>query len=207
MITTNPLERGQTYHIYTRGNNGENIFHEQKNYDYFLTLYLNHIAPIAFTYAYCLMKNHLHLLVRIKTTDELLADLTNRDLTGFTNLSGLELAKNLKRPPSQSFANLFNAYTKAINKKYGRHGALFNRPFGRKPVHSKRYFYQLLIYIHQNPQKHRFVKDFRHWPYSSYNGIKSTQTTRLERDAVLELFGSRNKFVQQHRDLIDLDEG
>ncbi len=196
-----PLQRGQTYHIYSRGNNQENLFHERKNYDYFLSLYVKHIVPMALTYAYCLMKNHFHLLVHIKSDEELL-----KDLTGFENLSGLEVEKSLNRSPSRSFANLFTAYSKGFNKEYGRTGALFERPFGRKPVHDERYFYQLLIYIHQNPQKHNFVDDFRTWPYSSYSGITSTKPSRLERDAVLELFGGADAYKQQHVELIDLDE-
>ena len=194
-----PLQRGQTYHIYSRGNNRENLFHEQKNYDYFLSLYVKHIVPMALTYAYCLMKNHFHLLVRIKSDEELL-----KDQTGLTNQSGLEAILN--RSPSRSFGNFFVAYTKGFNKMYGRTGALFESPFGRKPVHDERYFYQLLIYIHQNPQKHNFVDDFRTWPYSSYSGITSTKPSRLERDAVLELLGGADAYKQQHVELIDLDE-
>jgi hypothetical protein len=52
--------------IYNRGNNGENLFREQRNYPYFLKLYAKHIEPIAETYAYCLLRNHFHLLVKIK---------------------------------------------------------------------------------------------------------------------------------------------
>jgi REP element-mobilizing transposase RayT len=65
-----PLIPGCYYHIYNRGNNGENIFREERNYRYFLQLYVKYIVPIAVTYAYCLLANHFHLLVRIKTEDE-----------------------------------------------------------------------------------------------------------------------------------------
>ncbi len=34
-----PLEYGVTYHIYNRGNNGETIFFEERNYSYFMSLY------------------------------------------------------------------------------------------------------------------------------------------------------------------------
>ncbi|MBN1976347.1 MAG: hypothetical protein JW918_03000, partial [Anaerolineae bacterium] len=61
-----PLEHGQYYHIYNRGNNGENIFIEERNYSYFLGLYAKYIEPIADTFAYVLLRNHFHLLVRIK---------------------------------------------------------------------------------------------------------------------------------------------
>jgi REP element-mobilizing transposase RayT len=61
-----PLQYGLTYHIYNRGNNRENIFIEERNYRCFLQLYLKYIEPIAWTFAYCLLRNHFHLLVRIK---------------------------------------------------------------------------------------------------------------------------------------------
>ncbi|MEM8863650.1 MAG: hypothetical protein AAGD96_35525 [Chloroflexota bacterium] len=169
-----------------------------KNYDYFLSLYVKHIVPIAMTYSYCLMRNHFHLLVRIKTTDELVKHFGSEDQTG--------LERHLARTPSRAFGNLFVAYTKGFNKEYERTGAFFESPFGRKPVHDQCYFYKLLIYIHQNPQKHGFVDDFRQWPYSSYSGMVSIQPSRLERDAVLQLFGGPDDYAEQHLELIDLDE-
>ena len=90
--------------------------------------------------------------------------------------------------PSQQFGNLFNAYAKAINKAYRRTGSLFENPFGRIPVTSDAYFGRLVAYIHQNPQKHRFVDDFRAWPYSSYQAFLSQQATHLKRDEVLAWF-------------------
>ena len=48
----NPLEYGETYHIYSRDNNRENIFREERNYRHFLRLYAHHICPVATTYAY-----------------------------------------------------------------------------------------------------------------------------------------------------------
>ena len=161
-----PLERSKYYHIYTRGNNRENIFIEERNYAYFLKLYARHIEPIADTFAYCLMRNHLHLLARIK------------DLTGLPDLSGL-------KDPSQAFSNLFNAYARAFNKTYQRTGALFQRPFSRIEVTSDAYFSRLVIYIHQNPQKHGFVSDFRDWPHSSYHTFLSAKPTHLKRDDVV----------------------
>ena len=49
---SNTLQPGFYYHIYNRGNNGENIFIEERNYHYFLQLYSKYILPIAETYAY-----------------------------------------------------------------------------------------------------------------------------------------------------------
>ncbi len=54
------LEPGRMYHIWTHANGNENLFREEKNYTYFLERYNYHIEPVAETYAYCLMPNHLH---------------------------------------------------------------------------------------------------------------------------------------------------
>ena len=175
-----PLQHGRYYHIYNRGNNRENIFQEERNYRYFLRLYAQHIEPIAATYAYCLLRNHFHFLVRIK------------DLTGLKNLSGL-------KQPSQYFSNLFNAYAKAFNKAYDRTGALFQRPFGRIEVTSDAYFTYLVVYIHQNPQKHGFVDDFSDWTYSSYHAHLSDKPTRLMRDDVLDWFDGLKGFEMSHQ--------
>jgi REP element-mobilizing transposase RayT len=139
MTKETPLLNGHYYHIYNRGNNGENLFPEERNYHYFLKLYIRYIYPIADTYAYCLMKNHFHLLVRINPKP---------DLPGFKNLEGLT-----QRNYSQSFSNLFNAYTKAINKAYDRSGSLFEKNFNRILIDTDRYFVHLISYIHRNPQK------------------------------------------------------
>ncbi|MFQ5421043.1 MAG: transposase, partial [Anaerolineae bacterium] len=101
------------------------------------------------------------------------------------------------------FSNWFNAYTRAFNPRYKRTGALFERPFGRKPVTSARYFYNLITYIHQNPQKHGLINDFREWPYSSHDAMLSTKPTRLGRTAVLDWFGGVDGFVEAHRSEVD----
>jgi len=174
-----PLQYGKYYHIYNRGNNRENIFFEKRNYRHFLELYAKHIVPIADTCVYCLLRNHFHFLVRIKTVEE------------------QETLRVLK--PSQQFGNLFNAYAKAINKAYNRTGSLFQNPFGRIEVDSDAYFTWLVIYIHQNPQKHGLVDDFRTWPHSSYQTLLSTEPTRLKRDDVLAWFGGVDNFVVLHQ--------
>ena len=164
MSNPEPLLYGTYYHIYNRGNNGENIFFEKRNYPYFLELYTKYIVPIADTYAYVLLRNHFHFGVRIKEKEEILQ--INRNLSGLPDLTGLS-----DKLPSQKFANFFNAYAKSINKSYNRSGALFERPFGRKMITGEAHFVHLIKYIHFNPQYHKFVKDFRDYPYSSYPDV------------------------------------
>lgn len=147
-----PLLPGHTYHIFTRGNNRENLFREERNYQYFLALYTKHICPIADTFAYCLMRNHLHLLIRISETAGTLEQTSPGKIDMQTSIA------------THAFSNLLNAYAKAINKAYGRTGRLFEEHFGRIEVDSDSYFTSLIFYIHFNPQKHGFVSDFRTWP-------------------------------------------
>ena len=81
-MNDHPLLRPcQYYHVYNRGINGEDLFREERNYRYFLEKYAQYIEPVAETYAYCLLGNHFHLLVRIR-------DVEREVLTGLQNLSG-----------------------------------------------------------------------------------------------------------------------
>jgi putative transposase len=182
-----PIQPDEYYHIYNRGTNGETLFRERRNYPYFLKFYAKYVEPVAETFAYCLLKNHFHFLVRIKEPQ-----------TGPVSQTGPVLS------PSRQLNHLFIAYAKAFNKAYGRTGALFESPFKRKRVASDRYFAALVIYIHRNPQKHGLVKDFRRWLYSSYRAVLSSRPTRVQRDTVLAWFDGPEAFVDAH--LSDADE-
>jgi REP element-mobilizing transposase RayT len=188
MPSSPPLDYGIYYHIYNRGNNREDIFIEPRNYTYFLQLYAKHVTIAVETYAYCLLKNHLHILICTKDEETL------------TNVKGQRAPT-----PSQCFSNFFNAYAKAINNAYGRTGSLFQNPFKRIIVQSDRHRLRLVTYIHQNSQKHGFTEDFRAWPHSSYRTCLSKRPTRLQRDTVLEWFGGREGFITAHQTTIDAE--
>ena len=177
------LRCGGYYHIFNRGNNRETIFREQRNYHYFLKLYEKYIPLVADTFAYCLLPNHFHLLVRVKIGEEKVT-------------SGLRV-KN----PGQQFGNLFNAYTKAFNKVYQRTGSLFEKPFKRIEVTSDAYFRRLIAYIHQNPQRHGLIDNFQLWPYSSYQTILSHKPTHIHREDVLSWFGDGKSYESYHQEM------
>jgi len=191
-----PIIYGNYYHIYNRGNNRMDIFLESDNYYYFLRLYAKYIEPIAETYAWCLLKNHFHLLVRIKDKSEI----NNIEL----RYSTIEKPKIID--PSRQFSHLFNAYTQAINKRYDRTGSLFETTFERKLVSSEKYFQQLVFYIHNNPVHHGLVKQISLYPWSSYETILSTSPTKLMRNEVLEIFGDMENFAYYHNQQQNLEE-
>ena len=178
------LLAGEYYHIYNRGNNRTDLFIEERNYPYFLELYTKHVDPVADTYAYCLLRNHFHFLIRFNHSEELTTRRQTRDCQPLN--------------PSQLLSNLFNAYAKAINRSYHRTGSLFQRPFGRARVESQQQLMWVVVYIHRNPEKHGFVDDFQTWTYSSYHALLSAQATRLRRDDVLGWFGGRRGLELAH---------
>ncbi|GGD26525.1 hypothetical protein [Flavobacterium orientale] len=188
MEVKTPLLHGHYYHIYNRGNNSSPIFFENENYYHFLRLYAKYIDPIAETYAWCLLKNHFHILVRIKEKSEIIES----DLTFNTT------AKPKVIEPYRQFSHLFNAYTQTINKRHQRTGSLFENKFERKMVTSENYFQQLIFYIHNNPVHHGLVKQMGLYPWSSFESMLSQKPTMLKREEVMELFGDRENFIDYH---------
>ena len=191
-----PLTYGNFFHIYNCGVNSCNLFKEPANYEYFLELYDKHISPVANTYAWVLMKNHFHLLVKIKEEGDLISP---------------DRVPNPVRAlaPAKYFSNLFNSYAQAFNKMYGRHGNLFERPFKRKLVSEIEYFKRMVIYIHNNPVHHGFTQYAMDYPWSSYLTCISVKSTRLKRDAVIGWFDNEVNFKTAHNnpdDVIDLEQ-
>lgn len=177
-----PLEPGFFYHIHNRGNNKENIFKEARNYIYFLTKLKQYLLDISEIYAYCLMPNHFHLVLKIKTYEELPSDYQ----TG-------------KKRMHQPFSNMFNAYTKAINKATSRTGSLFQEHFGRHVINDDSYLQHVIMYVHLNAVKHGFTNDYKKYPYSSFNSLISDAQTHLQRQCIMELFGDKENFIFCHR--------
>ncbi|MEW4925074.1 transposase [Algibacter sp. 2305UL17-15] len=166
------IEQGHYYHIYNRGNNGQNIFLEDLNYNYFLQLIIKYLVPDFQIFSYCLLPNHFHILLRVKEECKL---------------------------PSQQFSNLFNAYTKAMNKKYNRTGSLLEKPFKRINISNEEYLKTLVLYIHLNPEKHEISKDFSIYKYSSYQSIISQGKTNIPREEVIDWFGDLLNFKEAHK--------
>jgi len=194
------------YHIYNRGINRENIFVQEQNYLHFMNLYTKYIGPLAETFAYCLLRNHFHVLLKIKSREEISqgcqAQVVTRD--GGSHLG--KAAGHPEQTPSKRFSDFFNAYSKSINAAYGRTGSLFQHPFGRIPVTNDRQFWNVVVYIHQNPQKHKFVDDFRDWPWSSYGLILPEKSTSIKRETVLDWFGGGQNYQDLHGHWINAAE-
>ena len=119
----------------------------------------------------------------------------DHELISFKNKTN----QDLKQPtPFRQFSHLFNAYSKYINAKHNRTGSLFEKNFRRIEVNSPAYFKKLVIYIHQNPQTHGMIDNFRHYPWSSFSSILSIKPTRIKREVVLGWFNDQADFIEMH---------
>jgi putative transposase len=181
------LEPAKYYHIYNRGINGQTIFIQEKNYTYFLERYAKYVHPFVETFAYCLLRNHFHFLVKIKSELE---------IRKF--LEGKHLQKSPEWIVSNAFSSFFKSYAQAINKAYSRTGGFFEEPFHRIEIDNDAYFTNMMAYIHQNPQKHGFVKDFKEYRHSSYGSFLDGRDSKLNRKEVIERFGTEQEYVSFH---------
>jgi REP element-mobilizing transposase RayT len=191
-----PLEKGNYYHIYNRGNNSIDVFFDAESYYHFLRLYDKYISPIADTYAWCLLKNHFHILVYLRMDNEI--EFEKLEYSTIVNLKVIE--------PSKQFGFLFNAYTQAINKKFIRTGGLFEKPFERKLITSDSYLKNIIHYIHNNPVQHGFVKQMSLYPWSSYDSIISDKPTKLKRKEIIAIYGGKDEFIEYHNNNLNINE-
>ncbi len=181
------FEAGTTYHVYNRANNYENLFIEEKNYPYFLSLLRKYLIPIADIYAYCLMPNHFHIIMEIKDIKELPEEYSNG-----------------KRKIYQCFSNMFNAYSKAINKAYGRRGSLFQKHLKRKIITDIDYLRNVICYVHMNPIHHGFTKKLSDYNHSSYKSIIESYDGIVNRNATIDFFDGIENFIYNHQYLSGL---
>ena len=178
----------EIYHIVSRGVGRQLIFEDDEDRCAYLALLRKEIGEHGGSIlAWCLMSNHVHLLLKI----------------------GLEgLSTSMKRVNS--------AYVLAFNKRHDRIGHLMQGRFKSEPVDSEAYLLTVVRYIHQNPEKAGIAKTAE-YPWSSYHeyaggdspGRKVPQVS--DTSFVLDLIGGKREFARLHDRLVDsapcIDEG
>jgi len=128
------------YHIMLRGINRQDIFEDDEDRERFIGTILRYKKEIGFQlYAYCLMNNHVHLIIRE---------------------NDMELSKTMKR--------IGTSYASYFNYKYGRSGHLFQDRYNSEAVENDSYLYLVIRYIHQNPVK-AGICSMEDYKWSSYN--------------------------------------
>lgn len=194
-----PLEEGCYYHIYNQGNDRANIFYQQRNYVYFLKRYDEYLSDYLKTYAYALLPNHFHLLIRGKSK----SDFPVRAIS-FPKAEDLETL-SAGTIVSELFKRFFLSYSKSINVQQGRKGSLFLKNFRRKLADNDRYFTTLVYYIHHQLKHHGFTGlDDKNYPWNSYGRLLMPKSSKLVKQQRLEWFGGKDHFVRFHEQSQDL---
>ncbi len=170
---------GAFYHITSRGNARQNIFKNNRDFIEFLNILKETTDRYSWEcYAYCLMSNHYHLL--IKTLDP--------------NLS-------------QGMRQLNGVYTQKFNYLHKTVGHLFQGRYKAILVDEEKYFYELVRYIVLNPVRAKMVKNLENYRWSSHQEIlKENKKNICVREKVIERFESLGKY-KEYINLAGVDDG
>lgn len=156
------------YHIILRGSGRQQIFHDDEDCLRFVEILEKYKKQFDVKlYGWCLMGNHIHLLLG----------------------QGIEDFSITMKRIGVSFAWYYNM-------RYKTSGHLFQDRFKSEKVENDAYLLTVLRYIHQNPVKAGIVKQAKDWKWSScreYYGISSIIRALPERDLIYNMFSEDRK--------------
>lgn len=154
------------YHIMLRGINQQNIFEDDEDCFKFVETLKNYKEVSGYKlFAYCLMSNHVHILIKVEKED---LDLIMKRIAG--------------------------SYVYWYNWKYYRKGHLFQDRFKSEPVEDDAYFLTVIRYIHQNPIKSGIAKNIGNYLFSSYNDYIEENKDIVDIDFALSMM-KKDEFV------------
>jgi putative transposase len=161
---------GGLYHVITRGNNRQLIFGSDDDHHRFLLQLIHQKGKLPFyLYAYCLMPNHIHLLVE-RQEDSI----------------------------SRVMQRLLTAYSQYHNRKYRKSGHLLQGRYKAILCQSDQYLAELVRYIHLNPVRARMVRraqDFRYSSHRAYMGLD--ESPLVDSEPLLRHFGATKTLARE----------
>lgn len=159
------------YHILLRGVGRQNIFEDDEDKQRFLETLERYKKELDFElHAYCLMGNHVHLLI-----------------------------KDVSNQLDQIMKKIAGSYAYYFNRKYERVGHLFQDRFKSEVIQDVSYYLTVLRYIHQNPLKAGLSK-MEHYPFSSYGEYVGDSKMTDTDFAIALLGGERNLIDYLHQE-------
>ena len=144
-------------------------------------------------YAYCLMPNHFHFLIKVKSKVALETFVKVSNFDKGNHSSGLHSSSNIV---SKQMGKFISSYSQSFNKVNHRHGALLESPFKRIRVDTEEYLRNLIIYIHLNPTDIKMK--YETYKFSSYLAFLSSSKTNIKREEVLTIFENTDNFKYCH---------
>lgn len=155
------LSKTQTYHVMLRGNNRQDVFIDDEDKARMITTISEKKGADHFAvYAYCVMDNHLHLVLK-----------EGKD----------SLSKTLKR--------VGTSYAYYFNKKYKRIGHVFQDRYRSESVEDDAYLLGVIRYVHLNPEK-AGIGSAETYPWSSYREYFKENTSLVAADEILSMFSN-----------------
>ena len=140
------------YHIIARGNQKQDIFLKEVDFEKYLEIVEHYKNKYKFNlYAYCLMKNHVHLIMSVKHI--------------------CDLAKIMQ--------GLNQAYSMWFNQKYNKNGHLWEGRFKNMVIQKDKYFMDCVHYVECNPVRANIVNSLIDYPWSSYKFRALGKVSRL----------------------------
>lgn len=156
------------YHVMLRGINQQVIFEDEEDNRKFLEV-LNDCKAVSGykLFAYCLMGNHVHLLIKVE-----------------------------KEELEQIFKRIGGRFVYWYNGKYSRVGHLFQDRYKSEPVETDEYFLTVLRYIHQNPINAGLSRTVDEYSWSSYHEYVTPKKEQLtDTEFALEMIG-KEEFIK-----------
>lgn len=171
------------YHIVLRGNNRDWIFKDNGHKDKVLSLIYDMVDSKLELYSWCVMSNHIHVLVRCE----------------------LELLSIKVRKLSSSYAYYYQNITKSS-------GHVFQGRYLSEAINSFAYLLEVIRYIHNNPIAAKITKDLNTYKWCSYKWYLRMYSKRLKYDVVETYFnGGINNLIDYHKkinvyEILDIPE-
>jgi len=174
------LVDGGVYHLIARGNNRQVLFTEEPQFRYFLDLLRRAKTRYpAQLYHYCLMSNHVHLLLAIATAEDL--------------------------PRFMQY--VLQGYGRWYATRRGYSGHVWQGRYKSPLVDQESYYLEAGRYIERNPLRAKMVGDLKDYPWSSYPTYAfGTTNPLLDEDPYYLQLGA-NTLTRQaaYRDYVRLD--
>ena len=147
----------EVFHVYNRSNDRRPVFHDDENYQFFLSKLVRQMKGVAEIIGYCCMPNHFHLL--LLPLHKVIRDLTADEKGMLKVFPTQEMGEAIRR--------LEMGYTKSYNLHFGQTGSRW-RQHARVKSHGQS-IRNGLNYIHMNPVEGGLVNHPAEWGFSSYN--------------------------------------
>ncbi len=203
---TYPYEEGAFLHVICKSVGDTLLFKNDKNRLYFLKKYADYTHGYFQTFAYILLNNHVHILIRCSEQETLDNHLNRYSVTHLKKHQRQYLSKEIsyREALEFQFKDFLISYAMAYNKENNRVGALFVKQYKRIHIQDDNHLTQTIVYIHLNSLKHKILTDYENYKWSSYLTILSEKPTLIKRNEVLNWFGGKEYFINTHKQMMIL---